>query len=172
MRSVRFVMLAGFAAVLSAQQFKINLDHLAAKASDSVDLSLNGATLQFAARFLGSKDPDESRVKKLISGLEGIYIRTFEFKQAGQWSEADLDSVRKQLHTPEWSRLVGVKSGPNHTEEIYVRNENKKVNGVAIIVAEAKELTIVNIVGAVDLDSLADLGGHLGIPKMDMGKQK
>jgi len=172
MKSLRCLLLAGCLATLSAQQFKIDLDHLAAKASNSVDLSLNGATLQLAARFLGSKDPDESRVKKLISGLEGIYIRTFEFKNAGEWSPADLDSVRKQLRSPEWSRVVGVTSGPNQTEEIYLRSENKKLSGVAIIVAEAKELTVVNIVGPIDLDSLADLGGHLGIPKVDLGKQK
>ena len=172
MKSLRCLLLAGCLATLSAQQFKIDLDRLTAKASDSVDLSLNGATLQLAARFLGSKDPDEARVKKLISGLEGIYIRTFEFKNAGEWSPADLESVRKQLRSPEWSRVVGVTSGPNRTEEIYLRNENKKLSGVAIIVGEAKELTVVNIVGPIDLDSLADLGGHLGIPKVDLGKQK
>ncbi len=49
---------------------------------------------------------------------------------------------------------------------MYVRNENKKVTGVAIIAAEPKELTVVNIVGPVDLDSIAELSGHLGIPKI------
>ena len=84
MRNFRATALAGcLAALLSAQQFKFNLDHLAAKASETVDLSLNGATLQFAAKFLDSKDPDEAKVRKLIGGLEGIYIKTFEFKRAG-----------------------------------------------------------------------------------------
>ena len=157
------------AALVYAQQFKLNLDHLAAKASESVDISLNGNTLQFAAKFLDSKDPDEAKVKKLIAGLEGIYIKSFDFKAAGAWSEADLDGVRKQLRAPEWSRIVGVKSAQGgEASEIYVRNEGQKITGVAIISAESKSLTIVNIVGQVDLDSLATLGGHLGIPKVDL----
>jgi hypothetical protein len=43
---------------------------------------------------------------------------------------------------------------------------------VSILASEPKELTVVNIAGPVDLDSLADLGGHFGIPKVDMGKRK
>jgi hypothetical protein len=174
MKAWRSAALAGcLAAVLGAQQFKFNLERLEPKASDTVDLSLNGATLQFAAKFLDSKNPNEAKVKTLIAGLEGIYIKTLEFKSAGEWSESDLESIRKQLHPPEWSRIVGVKSSQDgETSEIYVRYENKKVTGVAILAAEPKELTVVNIAGAVDLDSLADLGGHFGIPKVEIGKQK
>ena len=174
MKCLRALLLAGvLASTACAQQFKIELDHLAAKASDTVDLSLNGATLQFAAKFLSSKDADEAKVKKLISGLEGIYIRTFEFKNAGEWSQGDLDSIRKQLHAPEWSRIVGVKSTQSgENAEIYIRTENNKINGVAILASEPKELTVVNIAGAIDLESLSDLGGHLGIPKVDIGKQQ
>ena len=172
MKPLRTLLLfAAAVALLSAQQFKFNLEHLASKASDSVDLSLNGATLQFAARFLSSKDSDESKVKKMIASLEGIYIRTFEFKNAGAYTPADLDSVRQQLRGPDWSRIVGVKSGQdNENAEIYLRNEKQKITGVAILVSGPKELTIVNIVGPVDLDALASLGGHLGIPKVDIPK--
>jgi len=163
----------GLAALLGAQQFQFNLDRLAAKASDTVDLALNGATLQFAAKFLDAKNPDEAKVKKLIAGLDGIYIKTFEFKRAGEWSEADLEGIRKQLRAPEWSRIVGVKSTEDgETAEIYLRNQKGKVAGLAILASEPKELTVVNIAGTVDLDSLADLGGHFGIPKVEIGKQK
>src|SRR5215831_5062299 len=98
------------AAVLCAQQFKFNLDQLAAKASNSIDLSVGGATLKIAAKFLDASDPEEAQVKKMISGLEGIYIKRFEFKQGGMWSEADLQSIRQQLHAPEWERMLGYKS--------------------------------------------------------------
>ena len=158
---------AAFVAVSLAQQFHLDLEHLAAKASDSVDLSLSGATLQFAARFLDGKDPDEARVKKLISGLNGIYLKSFEFKKEGVWTQADLDRVRNQLRAPEWERIVAFKSAEEgETAEVYLRTENKKVTGVAILAFEPKELTVVNIAGSVDLDSLAELGGHLGLPKV------
>ena len=53
---------AALAATLWAQQFKFNLDHLQAKASDSVDISLNSSMLQFAGKFFDGKDPDEVKV--------------------------------------------------------------------------------------------------------------
>jgi hypothetical protein len=167
MRSVGVLLLAALMP-LSAQQFKFNLENLEKKASDTVDVSLNGSTLQFAAKFLDGKDPEEAKVKKLMSGIVGIYVKSFQFKAEGTWTQADLDSVRKQLHEPEWSRIVGVKSSEDRENtEVFVRTENKKIAGVAVIAAEAKQLTVVNIVGDVDLESLADLSGHFGLPKLE-----
>src|ERR1700730_9299726 len=161
----------GAGGILCAQQFKFNLDHLAAKAADSVDVSLNSGMLQFAGKFLNGKNPDEAKARKLIGGLEGIYVKSFEFKNDGAWSQADLDQVRNQLKAPEWSRIVGVKnSGDSEIVEVYVRNQNGKVTGVAILATEAKQFTVANIVGAVDLDSLGDLGAKFGLPKLDAVK--
>jgi hypothetical protein len=171
MKRKALLALCAVALPLVAQQFEFHLDHLAAKASDTVDISLNGPTLQFAAKFLDGSDPDEARVKKLIASIDGIYIKNFEFKSEGAYSPGDLDNVRNQLKAPEWSRIVGVKSAEDgETAEVYVRTENKKITGVAILAAEPKELTVVNIVGPVDLDSLAELSGHFGLPKLKADK--
>jgi hypothetical protein len=167
MRPARPLLLAcSFAALLCAQQFKFNLDHLAEKASNAVDVSVNSATLQLAAKFLDSKDPEEAAVKKMINGLEGIYVRHFEFKTAGTWTQADLDGIRNQLKGSEWSRLLGYKSEDGDNAEVYLRTESNKVNGVAILAFGPKQFTAVNIVGPVDLDALAGLGGEFGIPKL------
>ena len=97
---------AGLAATLWAQQFKFNLDHLEGKATEHVDLSLNSSMLTFASKFLDGKDPDEAKAKKLIGGISGIYIKSFEFKDDGGYSQADLDKIRSQLKAPEWGRMV------------------------------------------------------------------
>jgi hypothetical protein len=116
---------AALAATLWAQQFKFNLDHLQSKATDSVDLSLNADMLQFAGKFFDGKDPEEAKVKKLIGGIAGIYIKSFEFKNEGAYLPADLERVRSQLKAPEWSRIVGIKSsGESENIEVWVRNEN------------------------------------------------
>ena len=174
MTMARSVALAcALGAALWSQQFKFNLDHLAAKASNSVDVSLSGSMLQFAAKFLDGKDPEEAQVKKLIAGLEGIYIKSFEFKGEGAWLPADLDQVRNQLKAPQWSRIVGVKSTEDgENVEVHVRNQNGKVTGVAIVATGPKEFTVANIVGALDLDSLAELGGHFGLPKIEPLKEQ
>jgi hypothetical protein len=161
-------LLLASAGLAHSQQIKLNLEHLAAKASDSVDISLNGSMLQFAAKFLDGKDADEARVKKLIGGIEGIYVRSFEFKKDGEWSQTDLEGVRSQLKAPEWSRMVGVKSSSEgSTAEVFFRGENQRVTGVAIVVTNPREFTVVNLAGTIDMDSLADLSGHFGVPKIE-----
>jgi len=156
---------------LAAQPFQFDLRHLESKATEPLDLSLTHSTLRLAARFMDDKDPEDAEVKKLIEGIEGIYIKSFDFKD-GELSKADLDRVREQLRAPEWLRTVGFKNREERdTAEVYVREVNKKVAGVAMICAGPKALTVVNIAGPVDLDSLADLSGHFGVPKLD-GKRK
>jgi hypothetical protein len=174
MRPARTLALAAaLAATLWGQQFHFNLDHLTSKASDSFDVSLNTSLLQFAAKFLDGKDPDEAKVKKLIVGITGIYIKSFEFKKDGAWAPADLDKVRNQLKAPEWSRMVGVKSGgENENIEVWARSENGKVSGVAILASQPRKLTVCNLVGNIDLESLADLGGHFGLPDLPKAKKK
>ena len=113
----------------------------------------------------------------MMSGIEGIYIKSFEFKQDGAWSQSDLDQVRNQLRAPEWQRIIGFKSTEdNETADVFVRYEsNKKITGIAIVVTDPRAFTVVNIAGPVDLDSLADLSGHFGLPKLEAappGKQK
>jgi hypothetical protein len=161
-------------AQLGAQELKLpaSLDRLAAKASDVVDVTLDANLLQLASRFLSDKDADDAKVKKLISGLKGIYVKSFQFDKAGEYLDSDVESVRAQLRTPAWSRIVGVrsqKSGDN--SEVYVKTENGKIGGLAIVSTEPKELTIVSIEGSIDPDQLSELGGHFGIPKVETDSQ-
>jgi Domain of unknown function (DUF4252) len=154
--------------VLAApQQFQLNLDAVAAKSSQHVDVSLNGSTLQFAAKFLDGEDPDEAKVRKMIEGIEGIYVRHYNFKAAGTWTQADLEPVRAQLHGPEWSKIV---SSTNTEEggsvEVWVHLSSGKSIGMAIVATDPKEVTVVNIAGTIDLEALSKLGGHFGVPKV------
>jgi Domain of unknown function (DUF4252) len=159
---------------LGAQVIKLpsNLDRLSSKASEVVDVTMDSNLLQLASRFLSDKDADDAKVKKLIGGLKGIYVRSFEFEKPGEYQDSDVEPIRAQVHTPAWSRIVGVrstKSGEN--SEVYLKTENGKIGGLVILVTEPKELTIVSIEGTIDPDELKELGGHFGIPKVDSDSQ-
>ena len=159
--------LAALPAMAAPQQFQLNLDSVAAKASEHVDVSLNAATLQFAAKFLDANDPDDAKVKKLIEGIEGIYVRHYKFKSAGAWTQVDLEPIRAQLRGPEWSKIVGTTSSENGADtEVWLHLAGNKSIGVAILAAEPNSVTVVNIAGTIDLESLAKLGGHFGVPKV------
>jgi Domain of unknown function (DUF4252) len=160
---------------LAGQDIKMpaNLDKLEAKASEVVNVQLDGALIQLASRFLSEKDPDEAKVKRLVGGLKGIYVKSFEFDERGQYNMSDVEDLRAQLRGPSWARIVGASSKrKGENSEVYLKTEGGQITGLAIIVTDPKELTIVNIVGNIRPEDVRDLGGHMGIPKIDIGAGK
>lgn len=149
------------------------LEKLSDKAKDVTDVSLDGSLLKFAAKFLSNDDPDQAKVKKLVAELKGIYVKTYEFENEGDYTQADVAAIRNQLRSPGWSRIVGVHSKKEHDNaEIYLKSGGTEPGGLAILCVNPKELVVVNIVGKIDLDELSELGGNLGVPKLDLDKQK
>lgn len=161
--------------VANAQDSRIqtaSLDHLAAKASESVDVNVDERLMKMAAKVFSDQDVDERKVKKLVEGLKGIYVRSFEFDKSGQYTDADLESIRTQLRGPGWTRMVNVSSKKDGNLEVYLLFHGDMVNGLAVLHSDEKELTIVNIVGPVDLDKLAQLEGQFGVPELGIESQK
>jgi hypothetical protein len=52
--------------------------------------------------------------------------------------------------------------------DVFVLLDGGKAKGLAIIAAEPREFTIVNIVGSIDLEDLHKLEGKLGVPNLDI----
>ena len=77
-----------------------------------------------------------------------------------------------QLRGPGWSRLVNVTSRKDGNFEVYLLLNGEQIGGLAVLSAEDRELTVVNIVGPVDLDKLAKLEGQLGIPELGIESTK
>jgi hypothetical protein len=158
--------------VWAAEDFKlpIDLDKLAERATETVDVTLDKSTLQLASGFLSKNDPDEAQVKNLIQKLKGIYVRSFEFDKEGQYSMSAVQAMRAQLKGPNWSRIVGVKSIKGQNTEVYLLKEGDHIGGIVVLDAEPKELTIVHVDGPINPEDLSKLGGHMGIP--ELGKER
>jgi len=162
------------ALVAQAQDSRIqmaSLDHLAAKASQTVDVNIDERLVRLAAKIF--KDTgEEKEIKQLVSGLKGIYVKRFEFENDGQYVAADLESIRTQLRGPGWSRLVNVTSKKEGMFEVYLMLVGEQISGLAVLHSDDRELTVVNIVGPVDLEKLAELEGHLGVPDLGIEPPK
>lgn len=142
------------------------LDALIARASQTVDVNIDERVMRMTAGFLSGKDEDERKVKELINGLKGIYVRSFEFEKEGQYSQADLESIRTQLRNPAWSKIVNISSKKDGSLEVYLMSSESKISGLAVLATDVKEITVVNIVGPVDLEKLSALEGHFGVPDL------
>ncbi|MFN0085821.1 MAG: DUF4252 domain-containing protein [Blastocatellia bacterium] len=145
------------------------LDKLSEKAADTIEVNLDKKLLRLAARFLDPNKPQEARVRDLVGELDGVYVRVFEFDKPGEYSAADLTGLRSQLQG--WSRIVGVRSRRDGQNiDVHIKYEGERVLGLAILAANPRELTVVNIVGPIDLEKLSQLQGQFGIPSLDLEK--
>ena len=128
-----------------SQALDINLDALAAKAKEKAEVTLEGSLLAQALQAA------PANVKGAVANVSRVLVRHYEFAATGQYADSDLDAIRKQLTA--WSRVINVKDDHESTE-IYMLSQNGKPGGFLLIAAEPKELTVVHVVGTIDLGSL------------------
>ena len=79
---------------------------LAARASGVTEVTLGKNMLAFAAKIMNGKNDDDAEARHLIEGLDGIYVREYEFDKDGQFSPDEVDQLRKYFETSEWSPMV------------------------------------------------------------------
>lgn len=137
---------------------------LAAKASNVTEVTLNKNMLGFAAKFMTNKNGSDDAARQLIEGLEGIYVRDYEFDKAGDYSMDEVDKLRQYFETTDWTPIVRdheKKSG--EMTDVMIKMVNGESHGMFILSAEPKELSIVLILGPIRMDQLGALGGLGGL---------
>lgn len=153
-----------------AQKLNLDFPALEKKAIESVDVTLDGPLLKLGAKFL-NQDPDQRDLRDMVNKLEGIYVRSYTFEKEGEYDPGVLDHVRSQLG-PAWKKIVNVR-GRRENSEIYISaRPDGTPTGLVVLTAEPRELTIVNIVGPIDIDKLANLEDSFGISRMGKHKEK
>lgn len=149
------------------------LDRLEQSAEQTLNINLEGKLLQLAFKFLDTRKPDEAKIKEAVSGIKGIYVKRFQFDRDNQFSSTDVEPIRTQLRSPLWSQLVEVRSKKDGQNiDVFTMIEGGKINGIAIIALDKRQVTVVNIVGPVDVDKLSELRGNFGIPDFEINRDK
>ena len=147
------------------------LDVLANKASETVDVKLDERLMQTTAKFFSGKD--DADIKEVLKGLKGIYVKSFTFDKDGEYSQIDVDSIVTQLRTGSWSKILSVKSKKDGDNvEVYLNMIGDQITGLAVLSIEPREFTVVNIVGPIDLEKLTKLEGQFGVPDLGIEQDK
>ncbi|MGA2219791.1 MAG: DUF4252 domain-containing protein [Terracidiphilus sp.] len=170
---IAFVLgVAGLSATALAQTSPLPLPppvekELAARASNVTEVTLGKNMLAFASKFMNGKDEDEAATRKLIDGLDGIYVRDYEFDKEGQFSIDEIEQLRKYFETSEWTSIVRErerKSG--ETTDVMIKMVNGESHGMFVLTVEPKELTIVLILGPINMEDLGKLKGLGGLSSL------
>ncbi len=168
------ILLALFAAInANAQDAHLrfeNLNGLETKAQDVVEVNIDGKLLDLAKRVLAKNDDEDAKkVAQAISGLKGIYVRVYNFANENEYNVADVDQIRAQLTAPGWEKLANVRSKKNNQKvDVYTMFAGDVMSGVAVVVSDSKSIALVNVIGPIDIDTLAEMSGKMNIPKIDI----
>jgi hypothetical protein len=167
-----------FSLTAQAQQGKLQIEHLeklASRATQTVDVTFDEKLIKLVGTaFSGKRSPDEALVKDIIKDLKGVFVKRFVFEKENEFSDGDVEAIRSQLNGPGWVKIVGVRSKRDGINvDVHIMSEESTIKGLAVLVVEPKALTVVNLVGPIDVEKLSHLEGKFGIPSFDieqMGK--
>jgi hypothetical protein len=167
--AVAAMLLPTIAAAQNPQLDLPDFRSLARNASDSVNISLGPWLLHFAGSLVSDKDPDSASEKQLLTGIDSIQVRSYEFSSDSAYSAADLETVRRQLEAPGWTPLVQSRDQQKGERvDIYVMRDADHTKGFALIASEPRQVTIVNITGSIDLAKLPAIERQLHLPALKL----
>ncbi len=120
-RSLKIVlpMLVLLAAITTnAQDARLRFERLNAlenRAEEVVEVNIDGKLLDLAKRVMVKvNEANAKKVGQAISGLKGIYVRVYNFKNENEYNVGDVDEIRAQLNAPGWEKLANVRSKKNN----------------------------------------------------------
>jgi len=147
---------------------------LAARASNVDEITLDKHMLSFASQFMAHKESnnplanqinpnaqqDEDATRKLIEGLDGIYVRDYEFDKEGLFTAEQIEQLRAYYETGEWSPMVRDRDRKTgESSDVMVKLVNGESHGLLILDVEPKEISIVLILGPVHMQDLHKVMG-------------
>ena len=166
------LLVAALAVTAAAQDQRIQmgqLDRFADLADKVIDVTVDEGLIKLAMSALNpNRSPNEAKIKEILTGLKGVYVKRFEFDKEGIYTSADLESIRAQLNTPGWTRIANVRSKREGSFDVVMMYEGSIVKGIGVLAAEPRALTVVNVIGAIDISKLRDLEGKFGIPSFGL----
>jgi hypothetical protein len=154
-----------------AQNPKLDLarfERLGADPASSVKIDIDERMIRMVVGLLDKDDPE---VRDILTGMKGVHVRHYEFDAPGQYPVSEVNAIRAELQQGGWVRIVEAKSRKDgDTADVFTAMEGDRMTGLAIVVSNPKEVTVVNIIGVIDPAKLRHLGGKMGIPTIDIGK--
>lgn len=139
-----------------------SLATLKGHAVNVVDVSVGPVLLGLVGPFLNDDhDPESVQIGQILKGLRSVEVHSYQFRPDFVPAASDVDAIRSRLSTPDWHPLVQVRDrGSDNNVDIYCALHEHTITGLAILAVEPHALTVVHIVGTIDLDHVAELSRY------------
>jgi hypothetical protein len=142
-------------------------EELRQMASSKTEFTLDHSMLVFASKL----DSDNEDLRRVIAGINELSVHRYRFPGPWAYDSQALSDVKEEYHSAGWKQLVNhhAKDGSPGITDCWIHFEHNAINNIAILVASAKEVNLVEVSGSISPLDLLHLSGHFGIPKIEGG---
>lgn len=127
----------------------------------TVEINLRGPMLRLAA---AASDDDDPELGSMLSGLEGIFVRTYALDdQSPTGFDKAISSISQHLQSSGWETIVKVRERGERAH-IAIKMDGEKIVGMTVVAMDdndrENEVVFINIVGTIDLAKVGRMGKH------------
>lgn len=123
------------------------------------------------AKLIAGFDEDKS-FEDVLKNLSLIKSYTFALNVKNRKELASkVAELSKILRRKKWQRFINIQD-PESTSQVFLKETRDEIQGMVILSLSKDEVTFVNIVGVIDLDSMSKLGKKFDIPELDSLNRK
>ncbi len=117
--------------------------------------------LRMVARVAAAEEPEFAQ---MLNSIQLIRVMTFEYDQSGADNAEDsANKLLSHMNTGMWDTLVRSRDEGNTVNISMQSNQEDIINALAVVTWNEESMTVVNLVGEIDLDMLARLGEQFDI---------
>lgn len=138
------------------------------RADEVVKVNLWGRPLEHAKKLLGLRKNVTDSVRGFMNGLTAVYRRTYRFRGKDA-SKDDVEPVHRQLAEDGWVPLIETEDRQKpEALSVYSYSRDDEMTGMTVVSRGPDEITVLKIMGPMDLEALSAIGSGLGMPVMNL----
>ena len=154
-------------AVTRSQSGYLDLDRFVSENSGNVktEVFLHSNILQMAARLVRQAEPEFA---KMLESIALIRVVDLEFQDSDVGSIDNRSSaLLSSMRDGSWQTLVRTRNGDERTEICMQSRDPDRIDALAIVSGRGTRLSVVNIVGEIDLEKIVRLGEQFNIQSLE-----
>ncbi len=137
-----------------------SLAALQRQAVESVDITVGPFMLWIARHFAPERDSQGGNARAVLRGVHKVQVHNYRFNSANGTGQPDLEALRSQLAATGWHPLVKVRDRSNaENVDVFYVQTGDAITQLTILASHPSELTLVHILGDIDLNQVAMLRG-------------
>ena len=166
---------AGFAAALSISSFATETEPgfvdlgklMPAAKGEFVEVNLSPAMLKFAARIAARQEPEAA---ELIGNLKRVRVNVVSLDDSNRKDAVEhIAGIRRKLEAEGWTQMVTVREKDDGDNvDVHVKQRSDEViEGLVVTVIDRNgQAVMVNIVGSISADQIANVADSLDIEQL------